>query len=150
MARLLDVALDDQSPIAKAAARHADRGSNRLVQATEISHHVHALAATTRAGLEQGRQANRAHHGHHGFQLVAGVATTGHHGNPGLVHQGLGPRLVAQRRDGFRPRADEHQAGLGHRLGERAVFGQKAIARMHRVAVRFQRRGDHAGAIQIT
>ncbi len=59
-----------------------------------------------------------------------------HHRNPQRLGGFLGGDLVAHDADMFRRGADEGDAVVFQRLREGGVFGQEAIARMHRLRAR--------------
>ena len=75
--------------------------------------------------------------------LVLAVVA-GHQRHAGLLHQALGRRLVAHRRDRLGRRADEDDAGLGAGGGEVLVLRQEAVARdgSPRRRCRARRRGS--------
>ena len=73
----------------------------------------------------------------------------GHHRNPGLFHQRLGPVLEAHSADCLRCRADENNALGLTGLSEGGVFRQKAITGMDRVGPGLYCRRENFTDIQI-
>jgi hypothetical protein len=94
------------------------------------------LAASASAGLDEHGVADA--HGLFGQKggLVVVAVVTGHQGHARLFHQRLGGRFAAHGGNGRRWWADEGDARIGTGLREGRVFGQEAIARVHRLRAR--------------
>jgi hypothetical protein len=149
-------ALDEQRArpeAGRARAGHPRPGVGQLVGAVDPGH---PDAAPTGGGLEQHGVADGLGLG--GGRLEVGQHTgAGQQRNAGRPGESPGAVLVAERLDLRRRRADERQARGLDRPGEVRRLGQEAVAGMHRLGPRGQRRrhdavggevgvGDPAGA----
>ncbi len=82
-----------------------------------------------------------------GVLVFAGVAR--HHRHAGRLHQDLGAGLAAHPAHRLGARADELEAGLGHRFGEIGVLAEEAEAGVDRLRAGGERRLDDAVAAQV-
>ena len=107
-----------------------------LVELAERADDAHAAPTTARRCLHQQRQADL---------VDVGDGRVEQHGHAGGAHQRLRLDLRTHRRDRIGWRADPHQPGVEHRLGEAGGLGEEAVARMDGVgagAAAQRRRGD--------
>jgi hypothetical protein len=107
-------------------------------------HHAHAAPAAAACGLDDHRVADGAAYLDDFLRIVGqGAIGAGHAGYAGGLHGILGADLVAHQADGFRPWADEGEAGFLDALAEVGVFGKEAVAGMDGLGVGdFRRRDD--------
>ena len=131
VARLGDEFLDEQAVVAEAGLGFVLRRLDRLDELVFLVDDAQALAAA----------AGRRLHHHRIADLLGDLARVrivldladeaGNRVDLGGLRQLLGFDLVAHRGDGLDVRADEGDADLGQRLGERLALGEKAVAGMH-------------------
>ena len=121
--RPLDVALEQDRVVAERALRLALRTLDRLGQLARAANEPHTLAAAAGARLDQHRVLDVG-----GARLVPR-----HDRHARLLREDLGGTLAAELADHVARRPDEHEPGLGDRIGERGVLRQEAIPRMHRI-----------------
>ncbi len=150
MPRALHVLFDQHRRIAEAVRRFAlarcERGSEVLCLLDD----AHALAAAARAGFDQNGIADAV-----GFRLqqrrvLVRAVIAGHQRHAGALHQLLRFGFQPHRADRVRRRADEDHAGVCAGGGERVVFAQETVARMHRLRAGVGRRLQDALPAQIT
>ena len=100
---------------------------------------AHAAPAAAPARLEHAGEADRARK----LERCGRVRRQGvgrrHRGHAGAPRDLPRRHLVAEQAQGLRPRADEGDPGIGAGLGELGRFGEEAVARMDRVALRLTR-----------
>ena len=110
---------------------------------------AHAAAAATATCLQQQREADIARNCFRWRCRGESLLGARHDRN---ADSGGGParrHLVAHAGDGFAVGTDEGQARFGAAFGKGAVLGQKAVARIDRVAFRRHRRFDQRPCVQI-
>ncbi len=130
------------SPNADSASR--DAAATRVVELIGAAHHAHPPPATTGGGLHERRVGDRRRR--HRPSTTSIIDVVGH---TRFECRALCRHLVAEQRHLFRRRADPHEAGVDHRLRERSVLGEEAVAGMDRVGAGCQRRGDDGVAAQV-
>ncbi len=103
---------------------------------------AHALAAAAGRGLDHHRIADLVGDDGRVLGRLDHAEIAGNGRDLGGVGEFLRFDLVAHRLDGADVGADEHDAGLGERLGEGRALGQEAVAGMHRLGARLLAGGD--------
>ncbi len=125
VAGAVDPALDEERVVVEGGAGLAAGGGDLVLQAGQVPHQAHALAAAARAGLQQHRRAQLA-----GRLRQVRVAAPGDDRHARVPDRLLGADLVAHQRDRVRRRTDEDQAGVGAGAREGGVLGEEAVARV--------------------
>ena len=148
--RPLNQAFDVDRAVGKRTGRFARRGRNGLVRFTLGAHNAHTLAATTGRRFQQGRVTDAAHGGPHHVELLRRRCLPGHHGHPGSRYGLARRRLGSHRRNHPRRRPDKCQAGGLTAGGKRGVFGEEAVARVHRIGTGPSRRREQRIDLEIT
>ena len=115
----LDVGLAEHGGVAERRRRLGAGGRDRAGQLGERAHDAHAPPAAARRRLDQHRQVGLGDRGR---------VELGQHRHAGVGHELLGLDLGAHRGDRGRRRADPGQPGVEHRLRERGVLRQEAVA----------------------
>jgi len=149
VARPLDVALDKHARVGEAGARLVGRGDHALGDLLGRARDAHALAAAAGRRLDHHRVADRLGDLDGMLGALERAEEAGHRRHAGGLGQLLRLDLVAHRRDGARPRADESDAGRAERLGEGGALGQEAEAGMHRLRPGVARRRDEARDVEV-
>ncbi len=121
VARPLDVALAEHTVVAECGFRLALRGVECLVELGGLADDAHPASAAPCRRLDHQREAD-----------LVGLARR-HDRNAGLDGDPLCLELVAAEPQRLGARADEHEAGRVHRLGEVGVLGQESVAGVDRV-----------------
>ena len=132
VARLDDGLLDEDGRVAEGALALAHAGLDRLAQQLRVVDPAHAATAAAGDGLDEERVRQR------GGRLDQGVDVGGRldarqRGHAGGLGRRDRARLVAGQLEHVGGRADEGDAGVGARLGERRVLREEAVARVDRV-----------------
>ena len=133
VARLLDVFLDKHAVVAKARFRLALRSAEFVAHGTVIGGDAHAFAATAGRRLDHDRIADVARRPDRALGVGHDIEPAGNGRDTGGARQLFRCDLVAHRGDRGSGRADKGHPGRGQRLGKGRVFGQKPVARMHRL-----------------
>jgi hypothetical protein len=128
VAGALHVFLDQHRIVAKAVDGFALARVQRRGKVLGLVHRAHALATTTRAGLDEHGVANAVGLALQQRGVLVRTVVAGHQGHLGLLHQALGLGLEPHGVDGAGGWADEDQARVGTGLGEVFVLAQKAVA----------------------
>ncbi len=147
VARPFDETFGKQAAVAEVALALAAGGGNGIGQGRSVAHDLHALAATAGGALDQQRKAQFPRALGKGCGVV-GLVGRGRDRHALRHRKAARADLVSHQLDGCGVGADEDQAGVGHCTREACVLGQEAVARVQRVATRFARGADHAGAVQ--
>ena len=133
VARLLQIFFQIDRRIAECRFGFIGRGRERQHEVLGRLRDLHAASAAARSGLHQHRKADCFCDRHCVVVRPDGAVGAGHHGNAELLRGLLGLDLVAHQTDVFGLRSNEMQIVLGEDLGKAGVFGEKAVAGMHRV-----------------
>ena len=149
MARLLDVAFDEDAVVAKGGGRLGRREREAARRLRVVVRDAHALAPAARRRLEHDRIAYLVGDGD---GLLGGLHDREHardraHAR-GLSEQ-LGLDLVAHRTDCVRRRADKGGARGLDGLAESGSLGKEAVARVHRLGTRLLDRVDQPVDAQV-
>ena len=132
VAAMLDVALDEQRAVTERRGRLVAGARHGVVELVPAAHGAHAAAAASGRGLHQHRVADGRDSSGNLDRTVRRQRDVVEHRHTGGAHQCLGRDLRTHRRDGRRRRADPHQPGVDHRLGERGRLGEEAVAGVQR------------------
>ncbi len=135
------------SPKADFASRL--RRFERCRESLALGDDAHALAAAAGGGLDQHRVADLVRLLLQERRILVLAVVAGHQRHAGLLHQALGGRFVAHRRDRFRRRSDENDAGLRAGGGEVLVLGEEAVARVDRFGAGVARGGEDRLRVQV-
>mmetsp|Transcript_26613 Transcript_26613/g.77749 ORF Transcript_26613/g.77749 Transcript_26613/m.77749 type:complete len:459 (+) Transcript_26613:417-1793(+) len=133
VARLLDVALDEDAVIAEGCRSLALRQTKRLPRLRLVPGNAHALAAAAGRRLDHHREANLARDTGRLVGVRDHALKARDRGDASLCGEALGLDLVAHRVDRKGGRADEGHARRLHRLGEGCVLREEAVAGVHRL-----------------
>ena len=150
MARLGDVFLDQNRTIAKARLALALRPLQRRAEIARLFDQPHALAAASRARLDQNRIADLLRLARQHIRILIRPVITRYDRHARRLHRRLGRVLQPHRPDRARRRADEHKTSRLDRFDKLGVFRQEPIARMDRLRPGRQRRLDDHIPAQIT
>jgi hypothetical protein len=149
VARPLDHLLQEDARVAECRLRLALGALQEAGEVWLACDEAHAATATAGHRLD-----------HHGVAYTLGLpgerlrpllvtGITRHDRNSRLGGNRLGLGLAAHAAHGLRRGADELQAGLAHGLREVGVLGEEAVARMDRLGLGLERRGDDLVAAQV-
>ena len=144
-----DVALDEHMVVAETGLRFALARSQGGSEVGGCVDTAHALATAPGAGLDQHRKADAFGLAGQQGRVVVAAVVAGHQRHTGFFHQRLGGRLAAHRADGAGRRADEDQARVAAGLRELGVFGQKAVAGVHRLRAGALGCGEDAPPVEV-
>ena len=136
VAGIRQVALQVHHRVGEELLRLAARALERVLERAGVQRDAKALAATARRGLDRDRVSDllRDRPGlGQGRNLLAHPRNDRH---ARLVHQRPRADLGPHRVDRLGRGADEHDAGLGARAGERRVLGEEAVAGVDRLGAR--------------
>ena len=142
-------ALQDQLAVAKGHLGLRARRGQCLRQQGLVVYQSHAAPATAGGSLHHDWKADVCRGGQQSRVALIVALIARYAGHSGRQHQPLGLRLVAHGADGGPRRADEHESGRVHRIGEVCVLGQKAIARVHCVRPGARCGLDQGGDVQV-
>ena len=149
VARLREVALQEQLVIAEGGAREPLRRTDCRRDFARRVHHLHSLSTAPRARLDDERKAHS-----RGLRLqplerlIVAVVTRGHRHSDGR-HGGFRGALRAHRADRRRRRSDERQPRIDTGLRKIGILRQEAIARMYRIRADALRHLEHAGGVEV-
>ena len=150
MAGTLEQAFDIKIAVAEGGLGLGAAALERRRQVGQGGDRSHAASAAPGDGFHHdgGALAQAGHEGLRGRQIgcAGGARDDGHVMGTG---ERLGRAFVAKQVQYIGRGADENQPGLGAGTGEGGVFGQEAVAGVHRVATGFLRRRDHAGDVEV-
>lgn len=98
VARLLDEALDEHTPVAEPRLGLRRRTVEQVLEVLAVLYHAHATAAAAHRRLQHHRQPERVHKVHHIFELLHGVIGTWDDGyseaDGNLAGGGFVPHLI--------------------------------------------------------
>ena len=130
VARLRQIALQEQRPVAEGALGEAACGGERRRQFGSVAHDLHALAAAPGRGFDDERQPGALRLAREVLQALLGAGVPGQHRHAGRAHARLGDDLRTHRGDGRGGGSDENAPRVRARLGELRVLGEEPVARM--------------------
>src|SRR5579883_822629 len=123
VARLANVLFDEHPIVAECRGGFARSGSQRVFQSCRRFDEAHAFSAAPTDGFNKNGELRRR-------RLSAPCRDNG---NTGFLHNSFGLEFVAHFADRWCERAYEDDAVPFTFLGERRIFGQKAVAGMNRI-----------------
>ncbi len=147
--RTLEVLLEIDRAVAERRFGLAPRGRVRSLELLFVARRAHALAATSRRGLDEHRETDLAGFAKRCSLVVCCAPRARHHRNAGFGHQASCLGLVPHATDLLRSRADERQFGLAADLRELGVLGEESVARVDGVRARDLRRRDQSRDVQV-
>ena len=100
VARLRQIALQEQRPVAEGALGEAACGGERRRQFGSVAHDLHALAAAPGRGFDDERQPGTLRLAREVLQVLLGAGVPGQHRHAGRAHARLGDDLRTHRGDG--------------------------------------------------
>ena len=144
-----DEPLEQQGVVAERRARRAPGRGEGAGQLLGGAHGHHALAAASRGGLDQQREADVLGLGRDLRVGERGVLDAGDHRHVVRGHGLLRADLVRHRVERAHGRAHEHDAGRLQRAGEVGVLGQEAVAGVHGLGAGAARGVDDGVDVQV-
>ena len=142
VARLVEELLHQALTASEGADRLADGGVEGVGDLLDRAGDLEAAAAAAVDGLDGDREAVVLRERHDLVGVLDRVLGAGGQRSVRPLRDVLGLRLVAEVLDRLRRRADPHQPGVDHGLGEVGVLGEEAVAGVHRVGAGLLRGGD--------
>ena len=149
MARPGDIALQQQRAVAEGRGGLALRGRERAGQVLRALDDAHSAPAAAGRRLDQHRIADLLRRFRQPLRRCVGFVIARHEGHLRIGCDLLCGAFRPHRPYRFRRRADEDQPGARHALGELGVFGEEAVAGMHRLRAGAPGRVDQRVDVEI-
>ena len=149
MPRLFQILLHIQTAVAKRLLALVAGNLEQGRQLMRVVRNAQATPSTPGGRLEQDRETDLGSHRLEFTDIRNRSGRTGQDRNLGLLHNPPGARFIPHEFDVAHPGTDEHQPGTLTGFGKIRIFRQEAIARMHGVGAKGQRRADNRRDIEI-
>ena len=135
MARFFEIFFHIYIGITERRFGFVTRSLKRIFDFVVGTNDAHASSAAPRRRFDNHRHANFIRQPLRLFDVFHHSVAPGDNRHSRFLHRILGKRLVPHRRDHFRLRPDELQAGGQTNLGELCILRQKSVSRMNGVGV---------------